>query len=50
MQEILAETVQNSFSIVVAIYLLVRMEKRLEQLTKAIHLLHHAIATRRDGG
>lgn len=48
MEQILAETVQSSFSIVVAAYLLVRMEGRLDELTKAISGLQQAIMGRGD--
>lgn len=49
MQQFLAETVQSSFSIVVAAYLLVRMESRLDELTKAITQLQHAITGKGEG-
>lgn len=48
MEQILAETVQSSFSIVVAAYLLVRMEGRLDELAKAISGLQQAIMGRGD--
>ena len=35
---------QSGFSVAVAAYLLVRMEKRLEELTLAIRGLHAAIS------
>ncbi|MEG1642084.1 MAG: YvrJ family protein [Synergistaceae bacterium] len=35
--------IQNSFSIAVASYLLVRMEKRMEELTKAVQELSSVI-------
>lgn len=39
MEELLSGIVQTGFSIVVASYLLVRMDKRMEELTRAvIHL------------
>lgn len=39
MEELLSSIVQTGFSIVVASYLLVRMDKRMEELTRAvIHL------------
>ncbi len=49
MQHFLAETVQSSFSIVVAACLLVRMESRLDELTKAITQLQHAMTGKGEG-
>ena len=43
MEEFLTAVLQNSFSVVVAGYLLVRMENRLEGLTAAIVRLQAAI-------
>lgn len=36
MDELTSSMIQNGFSIAVASYLLIRMEKRLEDLTKAV--------------
>ena len=43
MGELLTSVVQNGFSVAVAAYLLVRMEKRLEELSRAIRDLHGAL-------
>ncbi len=40
---LLTGLLQNGFSVAVAIYLLVRMEQRLNDLTKAIYDLKNAI-------
>jgi hypothetical protein len=51
MEDFLAGAVQSTFSIAVAVYLLVRMENRLEGLTSAIARLQTAIDDffRREG-
>ncbi len=36
MEELTASMIQNGFSVAVAAYLLVRMDRRLEELTKAV--------------
>ncbi len=36
MEELIGSVMQSTFSIAVASYLLVRMEKRMEELTKAV--------------
>ncbi|OUO93447.1 YvrJ family protein [Cloacibacillus sp. An23] len=36
MEEFAASMVQNGFSVAVASYLLIRMDRRLEELTKAV--------------
>lgn len=36
MEELTANMIQNGFSVAVAAYLLVRMDRRLEELTKAV--------------
>ena len=36
MDELMGSIIQNGFSIAVASFLLVRMDKRLEELTKAV--------------
>lgn len=36
MEELAASIVQNGFSVAVASFLLIRMDKRLEELTKAV--------------
>jgi hypothetical protein len=43
MEDFLAGVVQNTFSIAVAGYLLIRMERRLDDLTSAIVRLETAI-------
>jgi len=43
MEEILASSIQSGFAVAVAAYLLVRMEKRLDELTAAIGELRAAI-------
>ena len=43
MEDFIASTVQTSFSMAVASYLLIRMEKRMEALTKAVQELSSAI-------
>ncbi|MEG1837543.1 MAG: YvrJ family protein [Synergistaceae bacterium] len=43
MEEFISSMIQNSFSIAVASYLLVRMEKRMEELTKAVQELSSVI-------
>ena len=35
-EELTASMIQNGFSVAVAAYLLIRMDKRLEELTKAV--------------
>ncbi|NLM71402.1 MAG: YvrJ family protein [Synergistaceae bacterium] len=44
MDELIATMMQSGFSVAVAAYLLVRMERRLEELTLAIRGLHAAIS------
>ncbi len=44
MDELIATMMQSGFSVAVAAFLLVRMERRLEDLTLAIRELHAAIA------
>lgn len=46
MEDFLEKTLQHSFSIAVASYLLVRMDKRIEELTKAVVHLVSVIETR----
>lgn len=43
MEELVTVVMQNGFSVAVAAYLLVRMESRLEELSRAIRDLHGAI-------
>lgn len=43
MDELVATMMQSGFSVAVAAFLLVRMERRLEDLTLAIRELHSAI-------
>ena len=43
MEEITSSIVQSGFSAAVAAYLLIRMEKRLEELTKAVVTLGSVI-------
>ncbi len=43
MDELVATMMQSGFSVAVAAFLLVRMERRLEDLTLAIRELHGAI-------
>ena len=50
MEDFLTAVLQNSFSVVVAGYLLVRMENRLEGLTSAIARLQTAIERVGRGG
>ncbi|ADE57854.1 MULTISPECIES: YvrJ family protein [Aminobacterium] len=49
MEDFLASCLQSGFSVAVAAYLLVRMEKRLDELTGAIRRLESAI-THMEGG
>lgn len=44
MQEIIKATIQTGFAVAVAAYLLVRLEARLEELTRAIQELKIAVA------
>jgi len=44
MDDLVATIMQSGFSVAVAAYLLVRMERRLEDLTLAIRELHGAIS------
>lgn len=44
MEDFMSTVVQSGFSVAVAAYLLVRMERRLEELSSAIRDLHAAIA------
>lgn len=46
MEEFVSSAIQSGFAVAVAAYLLVRMEKRLEELTQAISELRIAIAGR----
>jgi hypothetical protein len=46
MEDFVASAIQSGFAVAVAAYLLVRMESRLEELTKAIRELHVAIVNR----
>ncbi len=50
MDELITTMMQSGFSVAVAAYLLVRMERRLEDLTLAIRELHGAIARDAGGG
>lgn len=50
MEEFLEKMLQHSFSIAVASYLLVRMDKRVEELTKAVVHLVTVIETREARG
>ena len=43
MEDFMSTVVQNGFSVAVAAFLLVRMERRLEELSEAIRDLHSAI-------
>jgi hypothetical protein len=36
MEELMASILQNGFSVAVASYLLIRMDRRLEELTRAV--------------
>lgn len=49
MEDLLASCIQSGFSVAVAAYLLVRMEKRLDDLAGAIRSLESAI-THLEGG
>jgi len=44
MEDLLAGIAQNGFSIAVAAYLLIRMEKRLDELAIAINNLEKGVA------
>ncbi|MEG3066552.1 MULTISPECIES: YvrJ family protein [Acetomicrobium] len=44
MEEFLTSTLQTTFSIAVAAYLLIRMEKRLDELAIAINNLEKGVA------
>jgi hypothetical protein len=46
MEDFVASAIQSGFAVAVAVYLLVRMESRLEELTQAIRELHVAIVNR----
>ena len=46
MEDFITNIAQTSFSIVVASYLLIRMEKRMEELSKAVVNLTSVIKTR----
>lgn len=50
MEELLTAVMQNGFSVAVAAYLLVRMEKRLEELSRAIRDLHGALVATHPAG
>lgn len=50
MEEFLEKMLQHSFSIAVASYLLVRMDKRIEELTKAVVHLVTVIEAREARG
>jgi hypothetical protein len=50
LDELVATMMQSGFSVAVAAFLLVRMERRLEDLTLAIRELHGAIRTGGCGG
>lgn len=43
MEDFMSTVVQNGFSVAVAAFLLIRMERRLEELSLAIRELHEAI-------
>ncbi len=47
MEDFRSTVVQNGFSVAVAAFLLVRMERRLEELSLAIRDLHAAIISGR---
>ena len=47
MEDFMSTVVQNGFSVAVAAFLLVRMERRLEELSLAIQDLHAAIISGR---
>ncbi len=47
MEDFMSTVVQNGFSVAVAAFLLVRMERRLEELSRAIRDLHAAIISGR---
>ena len=51
MDEFLKSLIENSFSVVVAAFLLIRMERRLDDLTAALARLEIAIVTavKREG-
>lgn len=46
MEEFVASVAQGGFAVAVAAYLLVRMERRLDELTQAIRDLQFVIANR----
>lgn len=46
MEDFMSAIVQNGFSVAVAAFLLVRMDRRLEELSQAIRDLHSAILNR----
>ena len=46
MEELIGSIVQSSFSVAVASYLLVRMDKRMEELTRAVLHLGTVIEAR----
>ena len=47
MEDFMSTVVQNGFAVAVAAFLLVRMERRLEELSLAIRDLHAAIISGR---
>lgn len=50
MEDFLEKTLQHGFSIAVASYLLVRMDKRIEELTKAVVSLVNVIGAKEGRG
>ena len=46
MEELIGNVMQSSFSVAVAAYLLVRMDKRMEELTRAVLHLGSVIEAR----
>jgi len=48
MEEFTANMLQNGFSIAVASFLLIRMDRRLEEITKAVIHLSNVIERKED--
>lgn len=49
LEELASLIIQNGFSVAVAAYLLVRMESRLEALTRAIQELNYCLCVPKKG-
>jgi hypothetical protein len=47
MEQMLTQISNFGFPIIVSVYLLVRVESKLDELTKSIHTLSNAIAQKR---